>query len=368
VVARFREVVHDLVMSGGSGGGRRIGAMLLVGAAGLVVVVVLAGWGGPSVRGAAAARGSLFERTLAETRDDPSVLAGFGFGDVAAQRSLAGVPPVYPARHPAPRWGGILGIGGDYFFEDPGGQRDGLDILTGSVAFEIGQPPRTGALITGPLVDGAKVRAAVEKLGAVPGTVDGQSGLTWGAEGSQHPSALNQFGVGPGLGEFDRAIITAHTVIAARYASEVATLTGGGVRSAAADPTMASTSSCLGDVVAALGHSAVVNGARLEISAGVRRPMDAAAAAQEVLCVVASAGSTAGPTGAVLCSRVGPRARTTISGEPVSQLDTAAVAESGHVNRTRWSGCVVTDRASRQAGWLLDVLAHARDLDALVRP
>src|SRR5579871_2043795 len=153
--------------------------------------------------------------------------------------------------------------------EDPGGQRDGLDILTGSVAFEIGQPPHTGGLITGPLVDGARVRAAVEKLGAVPGTVDGQSGLIWGAEGSEHLSALNQFGVGPGLGEFDRAIITADTVIAARYASEVATLSGGGTRSAAADPTLAATSACLGDVIAALGQSTIVDGARFETSVGI---------------------------------------------------------------------------------------------------
>jgi len=335
----------------------------------LAVAVVLAGWGGSSVSAsdAAAVPGTLFERTVAEVRDDPSVLAGFGFGDIAAQRSVAGVPPMYPALHPAARWGRILGIGADYFIEDPGGQRDGLDILTGSVAFEIGQPPHSGGLITGPLVDGAKVRAAVEKLGAVVGTVDGQSGLTWGAEGSQHPSALNQFGVGPGLGEFDRAIITAHTVIAARYASEVATLSGGGTRSAASDPTLAATSACVGDVIAALGQSTIVDGARFEISVGIRRPIDATAAAQEVLCVVASAGST-GPTGAVLCSRVGPHARTTIAGEPVSQLDTAAVAESGYVNRTRWGGCVVTDRASLQAGWLLDVLADPRDLDSLVRP
>jgi hypothetical protein len=85
----------------------------------------------------------------------------------------------------------------------------------GPVAFEIGQPPHTGGLIAGPLVDGVKVRAAIEKLGAISGTVDGQPGLTWGAEGSQHPGAFNQFGVGPGLGEFDRAVITAHTVIAA---------------------------------------------------------------------------------------------------------------------------------------------------------
>jgi hypothetical protein len=105
----------------------------------------------------------------------------------------------------------------------------------------------------------------------------------------------------------------------------------------------------------------------LEISVGVRRPRDAAAAAQEVLCVVASGAST-GPTGATLCSRIGPHAHTTIAGEPVSRLDTAAVAESGHLGHTRWSGCIVTDRAAVQAGWLLDApvqsLSELRSLAA----
>jgi hypothetical protein len=336
----------------------------------LIVAGGLAGCGGSSGHGSAsrATPETPFEHTLARVRDDPPVLASFRFGDITAERSLAGVPPAYGAGHPASGWQRILGLGADYFGqEDPSGKRDGLDILTGSIALDIGLPPHTGGLITGPRVDGPRVRKAVEKLGAVPANVDGRPGLRWGKEGSLHLNAADQFGVGPGLGEFDRAIITAHTVIAGRYASEVATLAGGGARTAASDPVLAATSACLGDVVGATGQSTSVNGARSELSVGVRRPRDGAAPAQEVLCVVpASAG--AGPTGAKLCSRVGPRGHMLFGGDPASRFDTAAMPENGQTDGTHWSGCVVTDRPATPAGWLLDVVAHAHDLEFLAGP
>jgi hypothetical protein len=341
-----------------------------IGIGALIVAAVLAGCGGSSDHGSGprAKPKTLFEHTLARVRDDPTVLASFRFGDIAAQRSLAGVPPAYGAGHPAPRWQRILGVGADYFGqEDPSGKRDGLDILTGSIALDIGQPPHTGGLITGPRVNGGRVRMAVEKLGAVPGTVDGRAGLKWGKEGTLHLNATDQFGTGPGLGEFDRAIITAHTVIAGRYTAEVVTLTGGGTRTAASDPVLAATSACLGDVVAATGQSMTVTGAQSEVSVGVRRPRDAAAPAQEVLCVVPATAGT-GPTGTKLCSRVGPHASTLFGSEPARQFVTAAIPENGQTHGAHWSGCVVTDRAAVPAGWLLDVMAHAHDLAGLVAP
>jgi hypothetical protein len=334
-----------------------VGSMMT--AAGLV-----AGCGGSSGPGGSG-HGTLLQRTLGRIRDDPSVLSFFTFGDIAAERSLAGIPAKYGAGHPAARWQRILGFGANYFLEDPSGKKDGLDILTGSTALDIGEAPHTGGLITGPLVNGPKIRAAVEKLGAVPGTVAGQPGLKWGPEGAHHLEATDQFGIGPGLGEFDRGIITAHTVIAGRYTSEVATLAGGGKHRAADDPTLAATSACLGDVVAASGERPPA-GAPVEVSAGVRRG-PATAPAQEVLCVVPS-GASSHLTGATLCSRVGLQAQMRFGGDPPSQFDTRATPENGQVGGTRWSGCTITDRAATPARWLLDVLFHGNDVDALVAP
>ena len=131
----------------------------------------------------------------------------------------------------------VLGLGASYFLGDPSGVRDGLDILTGDVALSLGQPPHTAALIAGPLLSGTKVRAALMRLGARAGTVAGKAGLVWGPEGSQNPNAANAFGVGPALGEFDRSVITAHTVLAGRYAADVATLLGGGSSTVLKNPT-----------------------------------------------------------------------------------------------------------------------------------
>ena len=338
----------------------------------LILASLLVGCGGSSHPQTGS--GTVFGHTLATIGGDPSVRAFLEFGDIAAERSLAGVPAAYGAGHAATRWRRILGFGADYFIEDPGGTRDGLDTLTGAVALEIGLPPHTGGLITGPGVDGAKVRAAVEKLGATSGTVAGQPGLVWGAEGQTHPTASNQFGIGPALGEFDRAVITAHTVIAARFESEVATLARGGSHPAAKDPLMAATASCLGDVVAADAIDTATlrpgsPGAPGELAAGVRRPASPASAAQEVLCVVPGRGGS-GPSGATICSRIGPNGPS-LPGPTTaapSEFDVSAQPSSGATDGTRWSGCTVTDRSSIPAGWLLTVLAQPRGLAALSAP
>jgi hypothetical protein len=49
-----------------------------------------------------------------------------------------------------------------------------------------------------------------------------------------------------------------------------------------------------------------------------------------------------------------------------SRFDTAARPEGGQTDGARWSGCIVTDRTTIPAGWLLDVMAHAADAGSLV--
>ena len=137
---------------------------------------------------------------------------------------------------------------------------------------------------------------------------------------------------------------------------------------------MAATARCLGDVVAAASidtatltpRSSAVAG---ELAAGVRRPASPASAAQEVLCVVPGNGGN-GPTGATICSRIGPNGPSLpgTGTEPPSELDVSAQPSSGETDGTRWSGCTVTDRSSIPAGWLLTVLAQPRGLVALSAP
>ena len=66
-------------------------------------------------------------------------------------------------------------------------------------------------------------------------------------------------------------MITAHTVLAGRYAADVATLLGGGSSTVLKNPTLHATISCLGDVIAARGMLLTVDGPT-EVAAGIRRP------------------------------------------------------------------------------------------------
>jgi hypothetical protein len=325
----------------------------------LLLAMLVAGCGGSSKRGRAAPviRGPLLARTLGAIQDSPSDLT-FEFGDIAAQRALAGVPPSYAAGHPADHWLRVLGVGASYFEEDPRGTRDGLDILTGDVAMSIGEPPHEGALIAGPLLNGARVRAALLKLGARPGTVTGHSGLVWGAEGSPHIDAANAFGIGPALGEFDRSVITAHQVITGRFAAQVATLEGGGPRPALQDPVLDATITCLGDVIAADG----LDQGGTELAVGVRRPANATSAGQEVLCVVPSPAVT-GAIGRVPCSRLEPTAKPLPSGGAPSQLVASDSVLMGETGGRKWLSCVLADPPARPVGWLLSLFDHPADVD-----
>lgn len=330
----------------------------------LLVVVALSGCGGSSEPAGSVVHGPLLARTFGVVRDGPTD-GDFQFGDIAAQRSLAGVPPSDShANRAAGKWARVLGAGASYFGEDPSGERDGLDILTGSVALSIGKPPHTAALIAGPLLDGAKVRAALIKLGATPGTVAGRPGLVWGAEGSVHIGATNAFGVGPGLGEFDRSVITPHAVLAGRYAADLATLAGGGSNTVLHDPTLHATITCLGNVIAASGELATMNGS-IEVAAGVRRPASAANAGQEVLCVVPPA-TLSSTINRSTCARLQPTARSLPSGLNPGQLSASASVVTGTTDGRKWLGCVVADRPAEPVGWLLSALNSSADIDYLL--
>ena len=330
----------------------------------LLVALALPGCGGSSEPKAPAVQGPLLARTFGVVGDSPTD-GDFQFGDLAAQRSLAGVPPSYAHAIGADgKWVKVLGVGASYFDEDPSGQRDGLDILTGNVALSIGQPPHTAALIAGPLLDGAKVRAAVIKLGATPGTVAGRPGLVWGAEGSVHLDATNVVGVGPGLGEFDRSVVTAHSVLTGRYAADVATLAGGGSSTVLQDPTLHATIACLGDVIAASGEIATMDGS-IEVAAGVRRPASPASAGVEVLCVVPPATLSGAPSRSI-CARLEPTARSLPSGLNPSQLAASTSVVTGATDGRKWLSCVVADQPAQPVGWLLQAFNSPGDIKYLL--
>lgn len=326
----------------------------------VLVGLALSGCGGSPTHGASGTRRPLLARTFGATRDTPTS-GDFEFGDIAAQRSLAGVPPLYSqAGRAAKKWLMVLGVGAFYFYEDPSGKRDGLDILTGDLALSIGTPPHTAALINGPLLSGARVRSALMRLGARAGTVAGRPGLVWGAEGSEHLNAADVFGVGPALGEFDRSVITTHTVIAGRYAADVGALAGGGASTVGENPTLHATITCLGDVIAARGMTGTANGAT-EVAAGVRRPASAASAGQEVLCAVRPA-SVSGAFTRSACSRVSPTAPPLPSGLVPGNYAVSTSAMTGTTDGREWLECVITDKPSTAVGWLLQTLNNATDL------
>jgi hypothetical protein len=330
-----------------------------------LVALVLSGCGGSSQHAAAPTGGPLLARTFGMIRDSP-VDGDFEFGDIAAQRSLAGVPPSWSEAQGrgAQRWLYVLGVGTSYFAEDPGGRVDGLDTFTGNVALSIGQPPHAAALISGPLLSGAKVRAALIKLGARPGTVAGRPGLVWGAQGSDDINAANAFGTGPSLGEFDRTVITAHTVLAGRYAADVGTLAGGGSSTALGDPKLHATIACLGDVIAAFGETVPADGST-EIAAGVRRPANAGSAGEEVVCVVPPA-TAGGAINRAPCTRLEPSARSSPLGLDPRLMAASTSVVTGATDGRKWLGCVVVDKPAERVGWLLQALYHPANVEYLL--
>ncbi|HEY2636719.1 MAG TPA: hypothetical protein VGI54_04965, partial [Solirubrobacteraceae bacterium] len=183
----------------------------------LSALVLLAGCGGDG-GGDSSAPDTVLGRQLAATTRSPSFKGDFEFGDLA----------FFAKVRDQDRWIYASAYGTSYFREDPQGKKTGLDPSRAEVGLVVGAPPHTGARMSGHGIDGAKVRKALLKLGAKPGKVAGREGLAWGAEGSTHIDAADEFGTGPAIGEFDRAILRGHTVVAARYDAEAAALAGAG--------------------------------------------------------------------------------------------------------------------------------------------
>ncbi len=323
----------------------------------VVAGLALAGCGGASATGG----GTLLGRTLGSVSADPALMGNFVFADIAALRQLAGVPPSYAALQRTQTvesilWAGLIGAGVSYFQDDPAGTRDGLDVLTGDVALAVGQPPHTAAMISGPRVDTGKVRAALVKLGARPGTVAGQSGLVWGAEGSVDIQAANAFGIGPSLGQFDRTVLTTNRVVAGRYSAEVRALLGGG-NTLAKEPAIAATIACLGDVVAAVGIGSQSSGTLSELAAGVPRPSSTSRYVTEVLCAVPAPAAVAAAE-RVIRSRVSPTAPPFKGFRPLEHGISRSVIDDGTTDGRRWIRATVTDLASSAPGLLINLIEH----------
>lgn len=255
---------------------RRFLSVLLVGAVALAAAAAV-----PPARSAGG--GTLLQRSLLAVTNDPALGGNFEFGDVAAQRILAGIP-AGSLRVGDRVWGLIVGVGTSADDMNVMGpyRNVGVSPITVDLALSVGSPPDTGIEARGG-VQPAALRAALLKLGAKPGPVAGHAGLVWGAEGSLHPNHLTDTSSGTGtFGEYDRTVLGADLVVAGRRSAPVADLLGEGGATFAANPVFVATVDCLGDVIAAYGTD--FHGA--EVAVGVRRPASAQDAPVEVICAV----------------------------------------------------------------------------------
>lgn len=230
----------------------------------LPIVVLLAGCGGGD--GGGDSPRSL-EAQFAKTRMTPDLRGGFEYGDTKYLRDTDKLQL-------------LVGYGSVYF--RPGTGDAGFDPLKSDVGLSIGTPPHRAARAEGGPTDSAKVKAALIKAGAKPGTVAGESGLVWGDEGAMHPEA--QDAGAPGItGEYDRTLLDGDTVIAGRFEAEVAALNDSGDGDPLLDdPVYKGFNDCLGDVAVAVGGT----GDDGSFAAGVRRPKSAAGPVEEVFCAV----------------------------------------------------------------------------------
>jgi hypothetical protein len=309
-----------------------------------------------------AAGETVLQRTLLAVSNDPALGGNFEFGDVAAQRKLAGVPA--GSAGPLGRiWGSIVGVGASLYSSNIVGKylKIGISPLYVDLALSVGFPPDTAIEARGG-VRPAALRAALLALGAKPGTVAGRAGLVWGAEGSLHPNALNSLGVGiGGLGEYDRTVLGADIVVAGRRTAPVADLLGAGDGATFADnPTIVAAADCLGDVIAAYGTD--YHGT--ELAVGVRRPASASGAPVEVICAVPSANAAgADADAAALRSSLSTTSRLGAS-EILTTISHWAVSE-GAAASTRFVRGTLYDRPRQPAG--VTFIAFERgDLETLL--
>lgn len=330
---------------------RRFLSVPLVGA----VVITLAA----AALAQSAPGGTLLQRTLLAVRNDPSLGGNFEFGDVAAQRMLAGIPAgslVAGNRV----WGPLVGVGTSVYRSNVGGKYGnvGVSPISVEVALSIGASPDTAIEARGG-VHPAALRTALLKLGAKPGTVAGHAGLVWGAEGSLHLNALDKFGRGiGGLGEYDRTVLGADLVVAGRRVAPVADLLGGGGASYAANPTIVATVDCLGDVVAAFG----VDFHGTELAAGVRRSASAAVQPVEVICAVPSGGARGADADAASLRNSLSAAKTTVGASaPILQAISHSTVSEGSAGSTRFVLGTLYDRPHQAAG----VTLRAFEINAL---
>lgn len=228
---------------------------------------------------------TLLQRTLLAVSNDPALGGNFEFGDVAAQRMLAGMSAGSTVVGDQV-WVTIVGVGTSTDDLNVTGRYSNIGVspLSVDLALTVGLPPDTALEARGG-VHPAALRAALLQLGAKPGIVAGHAGIVWGAEGSLHLNQLTNTGAGLGaLGEYDRTVLGVDLVVAGRRSAPVADLLGAGGATFVANPVMVATVDCLGDVIAAYGTD--FHGT--ELAVGVRRPASAADAPVEVICAVPS--------------------------------------------------------------------------------
>jgi hypothetical protein len=286
---------------------------------------------------------SLFARTLLTVRDDPALEGNFQFGDVEAQRALAGIP----AGGGAARnriWLGIAGDGTAMYRVNPGKYaKIGVNPLYVDVALSVGTPEELAIEARGG-VNPSGLRALLLRVGAKPGIVAGHAGLVWGAEGSVHPSALPD-GLG-GLGEYDRTVLGPNLVVAGRRSGPVGDLVGGG-RTYKSNPVMVATVNCLGDVVAAVG----VDQHGTEVAAGVLRPASASSQPIEEICAVRSGSAESADAYAARLRKSLDRTTTTVpSSLPLVRVLTRSTVSEGAADSTHFAHATLYDRPNQAAG------------------
>jgi hypothetical protein len=286
------------------------------------------------------------QRTLLAVSNDPALDGNFEFGDVAAQRMLAGIPSGTPRRGNRV-WGSIVGVGASVDVTNVTGpyRNVGVNPLEVDLALSVGLPPNDALEARGG-VQPAALRAALLKLGAKPGTVAGHAGLVWGAEGSLHLS--NPPATGPGLGtlgEYDRTVLEQGLVVAGRHSAPVGDLLGEGSATFASNPVITAAADCLGDVVAAYG----TDSHGTELAVGVRRPAGSAQAPVEVICAVPS-GSARGADADAASLRSSLSAKSRTGASPILLALSRWTVSEGSAGSTRFVRGMLYDRPNQPAG------------------